>query len=192
MENIVAQTEAFVHDAFLKHPHYSFNDWTIMYNHSVRVKDTALQIAKHVPCDGTALAIGALLHDIGKTYVADETTLRQKHENFNIVMSEKFLQTLELPPEQLEKIKEAVAHTGESVELKIIEDADTLAFFADKILYTAFANWAKDRGLFGELERKLKKFDRLNFAYSKELGKPWFVQIQQDWRPLIETVHGTK
>ena len=92
--SLITQTEEFVKQAFIQNPHYSFDDWTVMYNHSVMVKDIVLEITNEIVCDKEAIAIGALLHDIGKTYKTDLETLHTEHESFNLLVSENFFENL--------------------------------------------------------------------------------------------------
>ena len=103
--SLITQTEEFVKQAFIQNPHYSFDDWTVMYNHSVMVKDIVLEITNEIVCDKETIEIGALLHDIGKTYKTDLETLHTEHESFNLLVSEKFLENLGLPKGKLEEIK---------------------------------------------------------------------------------------
>ena len=180
-EGVIAKTEGFLAQEFQQHPHYSFNDWTVMYDHSRKVRDIASQIAEDMPCDKTVVAIGALLHDIGKTYEADPETLHKRHEEFNLPVSEQFLNSLSLPGEQLQRVKEVVSHKGDSVEMKIVEDADALALYADKRLYTLYIQWARENNLADAIQRKLNKFSKVNFERSRELGKEWYEQMKRDW-----------
>jgi len=181
VEKIVSKTEEFLAREFEKNPHYSFNDGTVMRDHSLKVRDIALQIAADLPCDKTVVAVCALLHDIGKTFRADAETLHKRHEEFNWRVSETFLNSLDLPKEQLEKIKAIISHASDSVEMKIIEDADALALYADKRLYMLYIRWAKDNNLGDAARRKIDKFSKLNFAASKEIGEAWFEQMKKDW-----------
>ncbi len=66
--DLVSRTREFVKCAFKQNPHYSFNDWSVMYNHSVLVQEIALKISESVRCDTLLVSIGALLHDIGKAW----------------------------------------------------------------------------------------------------------------------------
>src|SRR5262245_35164162 len=95
-ESVVKTVEAFVAQEFEKHPHFSFNDWRVMYDHSLKVRDLALQVAGRMHVDRTVLVVAALLHDIGKTYEADEATLHTEHENFNVPISRGLLDSLPL------------------------------------------------------------------------------------------------
>lgn len=178
---IIAAAEQFVAEQFRQHPHYSFNDWTVMADHSRTVKDLALTISAAIPVDRTVVAIGALLHDIGKTYPADAETLHTKHEDFNLVVSETFLNTLDLADAQRAQIKEIIQHRGDSLEMQIIEDADALALYADKRLYTLYIQWARENRLDAAIQRKLDKFEKLHFPISKEMGRPWYKQMKSDW-----------
>ncbi len=180
-EELVNKTQEFVKESFLKRPHYSFNDWSIMYNHSVLVKDIALKISKGISCDKLIVSVGALLHDIGKTHKADPETLHKEHESFNLKISEKFLESLALDKEQFKKLKEVVSCNSDSIESKIIKHADALAFYADKTLHTAYIKWAKENNLNNAIQRKLEKFSKLNFEQSKIIVEKWFEETKKDW-----------
>lgn len=180
-EETILKTEEFLAQEFQKHPHYSFNDWTVMYDHSRKVRDIALQLAENIPCDKTVVAVGALLHDIGKTYETDAETLHKRHEEFNFPVSEQFLNSLSIPEEQFQRVKEVVSHKSHSVEMKVVEDADALALYADKRLYTLYIQWARENSLLDAIQRKLDKFSKLNFEKSRDLGKGWYDQMKKDW-----------
>ncbi len=171
----VEKTREFVKRSFQENPNYSFNDWHVMYDHSVMVQEIALQIAENMECDKILVAIGALLHDIGKTMKEDTNILHKKHAEFNLKASEKFLDSLDLG-EKSTKLKEIVSYRSDSTEMKIIKDADTLAFYKDKRLQKLFFEWAN--GMPGEAERKLAKFEKLNFDVSKKIGKVWFEETK--------------
>ncbi|MBI2123929.1 MAG: HD domain-containing protein [Candidatus Wildermuthbacteria bacterium] len=180
-EEVIVKTDEFLALEFQKHPHYSFNDWTVMYDHSRKVLDIALQIAEDISCDKIVVAIGALLHDIGKTYETDAETLHKRHEEFNLLVSEEFLDSLSLPKEQLQRAKEVVSHKSDSVEMKIVEDADALALYGDKRLYTLYIQWARKNSLADAIQRKLDKFSKLNFERSRDLGEEWYDNMKKDW-----------
>jgi putative nucleotidyltransferase with HDIG domain len=182
----IDKTKKFVKDSFVQNPHFSFNHWSVMYNHSLKVHNIAMQIADHVASDRLAVAIGALLHDIGKTHKADEATLHFEHETFNLPRSEKFLDALGLPPDQLQKVKDLISYNSGSIEMKIIKDADALALYADKNLYMLYIEWAYANNLQSSIERKLAKFSKLNFPISREIGEQWFTQIKEDWQIYIQ------
>ncbi len=48
MHDIIEATHDFVKTSFMAKPHYSFNDWHIMYNHSLTVEELATRIAKDI------------------------------------------------------------------------------------------------------------------------------------------------
>ena len=177
----VKKTEEFMAREFKKHPHYSFDDWTVMRDHSLKVRDLAMQISEGMSIDPVVVGIGALLHDIGKTYEADSETLHKNHEDFNFPVSESFLGTLPVTDDQREKIKSILEHKSDSVEMRIIEDADGLALYADKRLYMLFIKWARENSLDDAIQRKLSKIDRLHFQKSKEMGEEWLKQMRIDW-----------
>lgn len=177
----IKMAEAFVEEEFRKHPHHSFGDWTVMQDHSMRVRDLALQIGEGMHADTFVIEIVALLHDIGKTYEADDATLHVHHEDFNLLVSEKFLDALGLTEEQLRKIKNLIVHKDSGKEAQIIEDADALAFYADRRLYMLFIDWAREMNLEKSIQKKLDKFARLHFDVSRQLGAGWYEQMKKDW-----------
>ena len=184
--SLITQTEEFVKQAFIQNPHYSFDDWTVMYNHSVMVKDIVLEITNEIVCDKETIEIGALLHDIGKTYKTDLETLHTEHESFNLLVSEKFLENLGLPKGKLEEIKQLVAYASDSIEMNIIKDADTIAFYKDKRLYMLFIKWAYESKLDWAIKRKLEKFNNLHFDVSRKIAEPLRSQMKRDWEEYLK------
>jgi dihydrofolate reductase len=179
---VVKKVEAFVQNQFKEYPHFSFNDWKIMYNHSLTVRNLALRISMGMSLDRIVIEIGSLLHDIGKTHIADEDTLHTNHEDFNWPVSKNFLYTLDLDTNQLSLLENILQHNSSSTEMKIIEDADALALYADKKLYTLYIEWARENNLDVAIQRKLDKFEQLNFDISKRIGRKWFEKMKTDWK----------
>ncbi len=178
---IIRESKRFLKESFVKHPHYSFNDWRIMYDHSILVMKFALRIAKKVSCDTSVLSIGALLHDIGKTFEADEEILRKEHKRLAYPVSKEFLEGLGLTLEQKRKLEEILSDGKMSVEKEIIEDADTIAFFADKKLQGAFKMWVQKKELKNELKRKVDKFNKLQFPVSTEIARNFYTALKKEW-----------
>jgi len=178
---IINKTKEFVKNAFQENPHYSFNHWSVMYDHSIKVQEIATKIAKDMDCNKNILAISALLHDIGKTFKADSKTLHKNHESFNFIVSEKFLKSLNLKENEINTIRDIISYKSDLTEMKIIKDADTLAFYFDKRLYMLFIKWAFENGFESETSRKLGKYDFLNFDISKKLGKNKREEMKEDW-----------
>lgn len=151
-----------------------------MYNHSVKVQELALEIASEVPCNKTIVAICALLHDIGKTYKANPEILHKDHQKFNLTVSKSFLGTLELDTDSLKKIYDIIRYESKSTEMKIVKDADALALYADKKLYTSWIARAYKVWVEYEIARKLGKYDHLFFDISKRIGKPRLEKMKKD------------
>jgi len=177
---IINKTKEFVKNAFQENPHYSFNHWSVMYDHSIKVQEIAMKIAEDMDCNKNILAISALLHDIGKTFKADSKTLHKNHESFNFIVSEKFLKSLNLKENEINTIRDIISYKSDLTEMKIIKDADTLAFYFDKRLYMLFIKWAFENGFESETSRKLGKYDFLNFDISKKLGKNKREEMKED------------
>lgn len=181
LDELTEDTKLFVFEEFEANPHYSFGDGTIMYQHSLHVLDFALELASEFTCDKTVVTLEALLHDIGKTYKADEETLHAKHHELGWKVCEKYLKSLKLTSEQMEELKKFFEKKTDSVESRIVKDADVIAFFADPRLHTKFKLWAEDRGKTDELSRKLAKFDSLHFSASKQLAQVHYDKLKQKW-----------
>ncbi|MBI4170165.1 MAG: HD domain-containing protein [Candidatus Aenigmarchaeota archaeon] len=191
-ENLIFKTREFVKKSFIENPHFSFNHWSVMYNHSVRVEKIAMKITKDVKCDKLLVSMGALLHDIGKTHKADPETLHKYHEDFNWKVSEKFIKGLKLSEHEEKKLNDIISYKSNSIEMKIVKDADALALYADKKLHMLWIEWIVQNKLDSEIKRKLDKFSNLNFEVSKKLGKKWFEQTKQDWDKYIKTNSGAQ
>ncbi len=181
-QDIVAKTRDFVRNAFSENPGYSFGDGSVMYEHSVLVQQIALVISSVIKSDKFAVSIASLLHDIGKAHKADEKKLRAEHEKFNLAVCGKFLDGLDMGEETRIRIKRIISFEDDSVETRIVRDADALAFYADKRLHNLFFEWAAKNGYEPDIERKLGKFPKLNFDISKTIGKAWFEQTKRDWK----------
>lgn len=182
----IKQTEEFVKKSFINKPHFSFNDWTVMYNHSLLVRDLALEIANELDCNREVLSISALLHDIGKTQDADEETLHTNHAYFNLQISQDFIDSLNLSKKNMEKVKSIISYTSNSIEMDIIKDADAIALYKDKRLYMLFVQWANEKKLDWAIKRKLAKFNNLNFDISRIIAKPLFDQMKKEWEMYLE------
>jgi len=180
MSNI-DKAERFLKDIFIENPVYSFGDWTIMYNHSRNVRDFALKIAEFIECDKRLLEIESILHDIGKAYKTDVKTLRERHSELGYEVAKNLLTQLESSQEQQEKLTAFLAGDTDSIEGRIIKDADTVAFFADKKLQAALKNWADEQGLSDELQRKVDKFKSLIFESSRAIAGPLYEQMKKRW-----------
>ena len=179
--DLVDKTNAFVKKAFQDNPHYSFNHWSVMYNHSVNVQELAMEIANDVVCNRLVTSIGALLHDIGKTYHADHETLHKTHESFNLIVTQEFLDKLGLISDELIQVRNLISYNSDSTEMKIIKDADALAMCFDKKLYMLWIEWAIKNVLTNDIKRKLDKYSMLHFDVSRRLAEPKLIEMKNDW-----------
>lgn len=182
MRDEILKTGLFVKEKFRENPYYSFNDWHVMYNHSIIVEKLASRISRGMKCDRLLVSLGALLHDIGKTYKTDEETLHKHHEGFNLAVSIEFIEGLGLPGKKLSKLKKIVSYSSSSVEMKIVKDADALAFYYDRKLNRLFLKWAKAKELDSSIERKISKFGNLYFEESRKIGKEWLERMKKGWK----------
>lgn len=178
---ISKQVQEFIRESFQGNPDYSFGDWTIMYKHSLKVKETALQIAKSVECDKELLAIEALLHDIGKVYRANSKMLRKHHAKLGYKVAGKFVEQLDLSRQMKKELMTFLKGRKGSIEGQIVKDADVVSFFSDVKLQKAFKNWAEKEGLRAELQRKANKINELEFDVSKKIAWPFYEKMKRRW-----------
>ena len=181
-EDYIQKAESFLEERFKENPGFSFGDWEIMYDHSILVKNYSIKISEEISRDDyskTVLVLGALLHDIGKTYQADEEKLRNKHDELAYEVSRDFLKNLEMEDSQENKLNSLLKGKSDFLEAQIIEDADIVAFFADKKLMKAFKEWALSKDMPEECERKLNKIEQLKFEPSKQLALEYYKEATE-------------
>lgn len=176
----INKTILFIKETFRANAHYTFNDWTIMYNHSITTMDYALLLSKRTGADKTVIAIAALLHDIGKTAKADEQTLLEKHEELGREVSKHFLKTLSIAKDQKKHIEDLFQINHPSIEKKLVKDGDYIAFYKDDILHSAFKQWADENHLPEQIQRKIKRFEYLS-PKAQKLAKRYFERMKKAW-----------
>lgn len=182
LEDLTEETKLFVFEEFTANPSFSFGDGSIMYQHSLHVLEYALEIASEFTCDKTVVILEALLHDIGKTYKTSHEVLQEKHHELGWKVCEKYLNSLNLTAAQLHELKVFFEKKTNSIESRIVKDADVIAFYADPRLHNSFKRWTNDKNLEEELERKLAKFDSLHFSVSKQLGEKHWEKLKTKWQ----------
>jgi len=184
--NDIEHIKEFIHREFLARPHFCFNDGELMYQHTLHVLRFAEQIlsgsGSEFDCDSQVVKVWALLHDIGKTYQADEQTLDDIHEELGYEVSKELIQELSLTQTQKNLLKDMFLKSNASNEKKVVKEADKLAFLVDPLLQKVYKEWAER---LGTPERFLKKpdntFNRLTFTIGKKLGKPLLIETKKRW-----------
>ncbi|HVZ58467.1 MAG TPA: HD domain-containing protein [Patescibacteria group bacterium] len=178
----VKQSIDFVNKSFEENPHYSFNDWHIMADHSVQVMNYALQIADGYPVqvDPLVIALAALFHDIGKVVHADEQTLLEKHEELGREVTNDLLNKLDLTEKQKQKIQDLFSLDDNSLEKQIVKDADYVDFFINETLHKAAKKWADEENQNAHLKRKFDRFERM-LPESKKLARPFYEKLKEEW-----------
>lgn len=151
--------------------------------HVVSAHKYAKQLAKKLNADEEILELAALLHDIGSIIYG-----REDHHVTGAKIAEEKLREFNYPENKIEKIKHCIlAHRGskniaaETVEAKIMRDADTLSTF-DHITGPFLAAMVYEKK--NQMESKeavFKKFknswNKLCFEESKSLIKPRYDAI---------------
>lgn len=165
--------------------------------HHERVKNWALEIAQAVSCDRDVLIAAALLHDTGYKNFEDDD---DNHHLHSMDVARNWLPEVGFPEEKIADTLEAIKfHDNlamdkmieiDHIEAKIIQDADKLdslgaigitrfayyygerghPIYSDKPIPESDQLWV-DHSLLDQLRRDgLKKWSKLNFPISKELG----------------------
>ncbi len=177
--------ELFLKKAFKANPHYSFDNWRIMYDHSVLVKDNAVKIASRVGANKILAGLAGLLHDIGKTQKIAIGRLEAEHQDFNFSVSKPLFEQLSLNASEKRKLAQIISYKSKSKEMKAVKDADALAFYQDKRLYTIFLKWAVKNKKTTSIQKKIDKFNKLNFAYSRNIAKKDYAKMLKAWQPKL-------
>jgi len=149
--------------------------------HFIPMVDYSTKLTDEIGGDKELIQIAAWLHDIGSIVHG-----RENHHITGAQLAEKKLEELGYPREKIELIKKCIMnHRGsrederETIEEKIIADADALACFDDisGIFQAAFC-WEGHKSresaktsIRNKLERK---WDKLHFESSKKILKPKF------------------
>lgn len=191
-KQLFAKADIFLKKRFIKYPHWSYNNWRVMYEHSVNVYNLAIKISETVKCDPVIVGLSALFHDIGKTYKASGAFLEIHAHRLNAVVAKPFLEKSNLSKQKIQKILNIISYKSRSTEYKIMMDADALAFFKEIRFHSLYFNWAMQNKKYSDLERHIKKYENLNFLISKKMGKDWFKKTLKKWKPKFNKIQQLK
>jgi uncharacterized protein len=175
-EDIIEQVKNFVDEESKK----TYNIWGYDFFtlHIVEMHNYAKFLAEKLNADVEIVELAAWLHDIGAI-----TYGRKDHHITGAKIAEEKLKELNYPEEKIERIRKCVLnHRGsqkmekESVEEKIIADADALSAF-DHIQGLFFAAYVAERRSQKEARDSVKNklvnsWNKLCFSESKDLAKP--------------------
>jgi len=150
------------------------------YDHLIHVKKYAETLAEEFNVDLELIKLAALLHDIGSIIEG-----RENHHITGAEIAERKLRELNYSEEKISLIKKCILnHRGsvndgrESVEEKIIADADVLACFdsIDGLFIAALVYEKRDRidARKSVLNKIINSWNKLSFEKSKEIIKPKF------------------
>ena len=144
------------------------------FDHVLRVYRLCLEIGIREKADLNVLKIASLLHDIGRALGYEKNHAAKSAE-----IAEKYLSSLGLPPEFIERVIEAIkAHSfssGEipkSLEAKVLSDADKLdAIGAVGIARCFMYSGEQGRGIDKSIEHFYEKLLRLKDLMYTETAK---------------------
>lgn len=138
MEKIIQKTQDFLMKT-LKSGKAPEHEVVYRYEHSLRVANIGIQLAKLEKANPETVVLGCLLHDLGKF----EGERNIDHGRISAVMAKPFLEELQLPQKQIEDICYAIAchvdgkagyEYDDILEAAIVTDADNIdRFSASKI-----------------------------------------------------------
>jgi putative nucleotidyltransferase with HDIG domain len=178
----IEETILFIKNRFREKSHYSFDDWTIMYGHSVNTLKYALSLTEGSSMDKTVVGITALLHDIGKTIEAEPDILLTQHEELGFEASQEFLDELAISDEQRKQIQSFFGSDDENGnELRrVIKDADYVSFYTYPRLQDAFKAWTDRDNLPHERARKINRYATLS-PLAQEMSRSGYEKMKEKW-----------
>lgn len=180
-KNIIEKIRKFVEEESKKPKNWWGKEFYSL--HIVSVHKYVKQLAEKLGVDLEIVELAALLHDIGSIIHG-----RENHHLTGAEIAEKKLKELNYPQEKIEKIKHCIiAHRGsenikpETIEAKIIKDADSLSTF-DHITGPFMAAFVFEKRGQVDANNSVKKkfqnsFNKLQFQESKEIIKPKYDAI---------------
>ncbi|NCN87032.1 HD domain-containing protein [archaeon] len=147
-------------------------------NHFKPVVQYAILLANKFGVDRELVEISAWLHDIGSIIYG-----RENHHITGCEIAEKKLMEFNYPKEKIELVKKCIfnhrgskGHNLDTLEEKIIVDADSLANFdnVEGILKAAFLyeNLNQLEARKSIFKKLTNKYNQLSFDYSKDIIKP--------------------
>lgn len=175
-QNIIEKVKKFVEGEYKKPTaHYGYDSYP---NHLIPMHDYAKDLAKRLGADIEIVEIAAWLHDIGSCVYG-----RENHHITGAKIAEEKLRELGYSKERIDRVKECIlSHrssnsiNGQSLEAKIISDADAISnfdnlpgIFLAAYVYEKQNQQQARRTTKEKLERKWKK---LYLDESKKLIKP--------------------
>jgi uncharacterized protein len=171
--NIVEEIKKFVEDECKKETSkYGYEPFPF---HFVPVVNYAEKLANELGGDKEVILLAAWLHDIGSIIYG-----REEHHVTGAKIAEEKLKGLQYSPEKIELIKKCILnHRGsqkrerESIEEKIIAEADTMSLF-DNISGVFKAAFVYEKMDQGEAKKAVKeklerKYEQLHFDESKKI-----------------------
>ncbi len=180
--NIIQEIKNFVKTE-CKKPESTYGYDAFIY-HFIPMAKYSEKLTDELGGDKEIVLLAAWLHDIGSIRHG-----RKDHHLTGAKIAEQKLKDLEYPAEKIELIKRCILHhrgsqhsTRESIEEKIIAEADTLACFDDipGIFQAAFC-WeghkSRESAKIAVKEKLERKWNQLHFEQSKKMIKPKYEAI---------------
>lgn len=169
MNEMIAKTQEFLYNHFLKSG-YDQKEIKYRYDHTLRVANIGLELAKSENADLKIIVLGCLLHDVAKF----DTDIAVEHGRISARVAKPFLKALNLSKREIGDICYAIAaHVDgkcgyeyeETLEEKIVSDADNIdRFGANRICQQAIWDLNYEEKTIeektGDIKNKLEKLNK--------------------------------
>ena len=182
-KNIICKTDEFLYN-HLKNSNASEEQKKYRYEHTLRVTNIGIELAKKENADIGIVTLGCLLHDVGKF----DTDNDMEHGRVSAKVAEKFLRILNLSEKQIKDICYSIAshvdggagyEYDDIPEAKIVSDADNIDRFGAYRLLEAAKHAIEGKTLEEQKKIVSDKLERYKKYYSEGVmetksGNEWF------------------
>jgi len=143
---------------------------------------TAKWIKELKPDADDALLIAGLLHDIERAFYGDwkagssDADKITRHQELSASVAEKFLKKQEVDPEFINQVKDLILHheQGGTADQNVLNDADCLALFEDKMLRFV-KKWKDQDKTADEIREKVDyMYNRISSDAAIKIAESWY------------------
>lgn len=182
-KNIINKTNEFLYK-HLQDSNVSAGEKQYRYEHTLRVVNIGIELAKKENSDIETVVLGCMLHDVGKF----DTDDNMEHGRVSAKIAEKFLKTLNLSEKQIKDICYSIAshvdggagyEYDDIPEAKILSDADNIDRFGAYRIFEAAKHTIEGKTLEEQKRIVSDKLERYKKYYSEDImetksGNEWF------------------
>lgn len=184
MKELIKKTQQFLQNN-LKATDYDNEEIQYRYEHSLRVANISLKLAKEEGASEKIVVLGCLLHDVGKF----NTNNNLEHGRVSAKIAKEFLQTQQLSEKEINDICYAIAvHVDgecgyeyeDTLESKIVSDSDNIDRYGAYRIYQHMSWDSKETKRIKEeiaiIEKRLEKLNKFinSNILETDSGNRWF------------------